>query len=191
MQGDPQRRRDQGHVHSWVRTLRCPTPTRACPRGARQARAPRRAGHLPHRDRLARRRGAAGLRARREVGHLHQHQPPGADRPPRGQPAGRGASGLGADPGASRSASASTGTTSTPQRGVRRDGVRDAVAEEHHLGASWTARTPSPIRATPPTSPATRSSSATSSRRSPAAPDRARRLSRRPPSCPTPTTRSC
>ena len=40
------------------------------------------------------------LGARREVGHLHQHQPPGADRAPRDRPARRGAPGLVADPGA-------------------------------------------------------------------------------------------
>ena len=49
---------------------------------------------------LARRRRAAGLRACGKVGHLHQHQPPGADRATRAQSARGGASGLGPDPGA-------------------------------------------------------------------------------------------
>ena len=49
--------------------------------GARVARASRGAGHFPHRDRLACRRRAAGICARGEVGLIHEHQPPGANRP--------------------------------------------------------------------------------------------------------------
>ena len=61
-------------------------------RGAGQARASGRAGHLPHRDRVSRRRGPAGLGLAREGRHLHQHRPPGADRPQgaRRRPARRG-----------------------------------------------------------------------------------------------------
>ena len=48
---------------------------------SRHARPSGGAGHLPHRDGMARRCGAAGLGARREARHLYQHQPAGADRP--------------------------------------------------------------------------------------------------------------
>ena len=65
------------------------------PRGARHARASGGAGHLPDRDGLARRCRAAGLGPCREVRHLHQHQPPGADGPAGARPAGRGAAGSG------------------------------------------------------------------------------------------------
>ena len=107
----------------------------ARPRGAGPARMPGGAGHLPHRDRLARRRGAAGLRACREVGHLHQHQPSGADRATGDRSAGRRTAGLGADPVACAG--------HRPQLelqacigGVRRDGRSDAIAQEHHLGTA-------------------------------------------------------
>ena len=52
-------------------------------RGAREARAPGGAGHLPHRDRVPRRRRAAGVRVAREDRHRHQHRPHGAARAPR------------------------------------------------------------------------------------------------------------
>ena len=51
-----------------------------------------------------------------------------------------------------------------PARRVRRDEAGDAVARQHHLGAAASARARSPIRATPRTSRATRSCSATASR---------------------------
>ena len=41
-----------------------------------------RAGHLPDRDGVSRRRRPAGLRIPREDRHLHQHRPPGPARPP-------------------------------------------------------------------------------------------------------------
>ena len=53
------------------------------------------AGHLPDGNRLARRRCSAGIGPCREVGHLHQHQPRGADMPAGARSSGRGASGLG------------------------------------------------------------------------------------------------
>ena len=40
-----------------------------------------RAGHLPDRDRLSRRRDPAGVRVPREDRHVHQHRPAGAARP--------------------------------------------------------------------------------------------------------------
>ena len=53
------------------------------------ARASRRAGYLPDRDGLARRRGACRPRPTPEKWrHLHQHQSPGADRPPGHRSAG-------------------------------------------------------------------------------------------------------
>ena len=50
------RRRDQGHVHHGREPGDVGPGRAACARGAGPPRAPRRAGHLPHRDRLARRR---------------------------------------------------------------------------------------------------------------------------------------
>ncbi len=86
-------RRDQGHVHHGrepgdVRP-RCP----ARPRRAGPSRTSRRAGHLPDRDREIRRCGAAGLGLAGEGRHRLQHQPPGADRPPRIADAGECARG--------------------------------------------------------------------------------------------------
>jgi ferredoxin len=62
-------------------------------RGAGGARSPGGAGHLPDRDRGAGRRRAAGQRLPREDRQLHQHRPPGADRPRRRAAAGAGAAG--------------------------------------------------------------------------------------------------
>ena len=84
---------------------------------------------------LARRRRAAGLGLRREVRHLHQHRPPGADRPPGARPAGRGAAGLGTDR-RPRPAPRPRLELRRPGRGLHRDDAGDAVAEEHHLGAA-------------------------------------------------------
>ena len=53
------------------------------------ARSPGRAGHLPHRDGVPRRRGAAGDRVAREDRHRHQHRPHGAARPQGDRAAGR------------------------------------------------------------------------------------------------------
>ena len=118
-----QGRRDQGHVRAG-REPGDVRPRRAArARGAGQARASRRAGPVPHRDRLARRRDPAGLRARREVGHLHQHQPAGADRAARAEPARRGAAGLGADPGDRAAHRPEVGLQGRVRR-VRRDGGR-------------------------------------------------------------------
>ena len=69
-------------------------PQRApCARGPGEARAPRGAGHLPHRDGLPRRRRAAGVGLAGEDGHRHQHRPHRADGPPRARHAGRRAPG--------------------------------------------------------------------------------------------------
>ena len=106
------------------------------------------------------------------------------------EPARRGAAGLGADPG-DRAAHRPELELQARLRGVRRDGAGDAVAQQHHLGAAACARTPSPIRAMRPTSPATRSSSSTRSRPSRAAPRSCRPTCCRPTSCPTRTTRWC
>ena len=72
---------------SWARTRRCPTRTWSTRARAGAARAPGRAGHLPHRDRVARRRGAAGLGLAGEDRHRHQHRPHGAARPAGARPA--------------------------------------------------------------------------------------------------------
>ena len=185
-----QGRRDQGHVHHG-REPGDVRPRRAArPRGACQARASRGAGHLPHRDRLARRRGAAGLRARGEVGHVHQHQPPGADCAAGDRSAGRGASRLGAD-----SAAGPGHRTQLELQarvgGVHRDGAGDAVARQHHLGAAGARGRRHLSLATRPTNPATRSSFRSRSRPPRAAPRSCRPICCRPTSCPTRPIRWC
>ncbi len=57
--------------------------------GHGEARAPRRAGHLPHRNGLSRRRGAAGDGLAGKGRHGDQHRPHGAARPPRAEGPGR------------------------------------------------------------------------------------------------------
>ena len=77
----PEAHEIRGHVRAWARTRRCPIrmPTMRARRW--RARSSRRAGHLPDRDRLPRRRGAAGHRLAGEDRHGHQHRPHGAARP--------------------------------------------------------------------------------------------------------------
>ena len=53
-----------------------------------QARAPGRAGDLPDRDGLSRRRDPAGVGVSREDRHVHEHRPPRADGPPGARPPG-------------------------------------------------------------------------------------------------------
>ena len=84
-------------------------------RGAGEARAPGGAGHLPHRDRLPRRRRAAGDRLAGEGRHRHQHRPHGAARPQGARAAGRGARGPVDHPGDRAAHRASTGTTRHPR----------------------------------------------------------------------------
>ena len=66
---------------SRARTRPCPTPTATMRARRWRARSPRRAGHLPHRDGLSRRRGAAGDGVAGEDRHRDQHRPHGAARP--------------------------------------------------------------------------------------------------------------
>ena len=61
--------------------------------GARGTRDARRAGHLPHRDRVSRRRRAAGVGVSREDRHVHEHRPHGAARAAGALAAGRRAAG--------------------------------------------------------------------------------------------------
>ena len=76
-------RRDRAACTSWARTRRCRTPTSQHAREAlADARLPGRAGHLPHRDRVPRRRDPAGHGVPGEDRHVHQHRPPGAARAP-------------------------------------------------------------------------------------------------------------
>ena len=99
---------------SWARTPRCPTPTSQHAREAlRQARAPGRAGDLPDRDGLFRRRDPAGDGLPREDRDVHEHRPPRAARPPgarsrRARPGPTGRSSR-----RSRGGWGSTGTTHT------------------------------------------------------------------------------
>ena len=104
---------DQGHVHHGREPGDVGPGRPPRPRGARQARASRRAGPVPDRDRDLRGRGAAGLGLAGEGRHGHQHQPPGADGPDGPAAAGRRAPGSGGSSRRSRAASGSTGATST------------------------------------------------------------------------------
>ena len=61
--------------------------------GARGTRDARRAGHLPHRDRVSRRRRPAGVGVSREDRHVHEHRPHGAARAAGARAAGRRAAG--------------------------------------------------------------------------------------------------
>ena len=73
-------RRDQRHVRRGRESGDVGSGPQPRAPGAGDARSPGRAGPVPDRDRLPRRRGAAGLGLRREVRHLHQHRPARADR---------------------------------------------------------------------------------------------------------------
>ena len=104
-------------------------------RGAGRARAPGRAGHLPHRDRVPRRRRAAG--------HAPGPRRPAPSPTPtawcssaarRIEPPGDAQPGPLDHPASSRSAWASTGTTAHPSRGVRRDAAR---AWTRIAGITW------------------------------------------------------
>ena len=161
-----------------------------CARVARRARASRRAGHLPHRDGLPRRRDPAGERLPGEDRHLHQHRPPGPARPPGGQPARRRAPGPVDHPADGASARPRLGRRAR-LRGLRRDAPHDAEHRRHHLGAARARARgdlPVPRRRRPGRSGRLR-------RQLPAR-ERSRRASFRPTSFPptsgpTPTTRWC
>jgi formate dehydrogenase major subunit len=88
--GDARHQRRQGARH--VRHGREPGDVRPRrqprPRGTGAAGTPGGAGHLPDRDRLPGRRGAARQRLPREDRHLHQHRPPGAAGPAGRHPPG-------------------------------------------------------------------------------------------------------
>ena len=103
-------------------------------RVARRARAPRRPGHLLHRDRLPRRRDPAGERVPREDRHLHQHRPPRADGPPGDRSARRRAPGP-VDHPEDRPAHGPAVARGSGLGGVRRDEEDDAEHRRHHLGA--------------------------------------------------------
>ena len=75
------RRQDPRHVHHGREPGDVRPGRRSRARGARDARSPGRAGHLPHRDGVPRRRGAAGDRVAGEDRHRHQHRSHGAARP--------------------------------------------------------------------------------------------------------------
>ena len=99
-----------------------------------------------------RRRGAAGLGLPGEDGHLHQHRPPGAARPPGPDAARRGAPGLVRSSRSSPAASASTGPTASRARSSTR-WRRSCRRWGTSPGSGWSARGPSPIPATARTSP--------------------------------------
>jgi formate dehydrogenase major subunit len=104
-------------------------------RGAGRAGAPGGAGHLPHRDRLPRRRDPAGQRLPREDRHLHQHRPPRAAGPPGAGAARRCAPGP-VDHPADRAAARPGLARCAGLGGVRRDAPHHAEHRRHHVGAS-------------------------------------------------------
>ena len=83
------RRQDPRHVHHGREPGDVRPGCGARAGGDGEARAPRRAGHLPHRNGLSRRRGAAGDGLAGKGRHGDQHRPHGAARPPRAEGAGR------------------------------------------------------------------------------------------------------
>ena len=133
-------RQHQGHVHHG-REPRDERP-RCRPRARRagHARDAGGAGHLPHRDRVPRRRDPAGLGVPREVRQLHQHRPHGAARPPGAAAAGPGAAGPVDHPPAGAAPRRALARLWARQRaghrrGVRRDAPHDAEHLRHHVGS--------------------------------------------------------
>jgi formate dehydrogenase major subunit len=103
-------------------------------RVARRARAPRRAGHLLHRDRVPGRRDPAGERVPREDRHVHQHRPARADGPPGDRSPWRRAPGPVDHPEDRPAHGAAVARGSSLCR-FRRDEEDDAEHRRHHLGA--------------------------------------------------------
>ncbi len=126
-------RRDQGHVHHGRKSGDVRPRSQPRARRARPSRMSGGAGHLPHRDRLLRRRDPAGLGLAGEGRHRHQHQSPGADGPQGAAAAGRHAAGFVDHPGP-RPAHGRELELQARQRSVRGDGAADAGARQHHLG---------------------------------------------------------
>ena len=126
-------RRDQGHVCDGRESGDVGPRPQPCARRARASRTSRRAGYLPHRDRVLCRRGAAGLGLAGEGRHRHQYQPPGADGPPRGAAAGRRAPGPLDHPGTGGPHGLQLALPAC-QRGLHRDGLDDAGTRQHLVG---------------------------------------------------------
>ena len=106
---------DQGDVHHGREPGDVRPRRAACPRGAGQARASGGPGHLPDRDGLACRRGAAGLRLAGEDRHASPTPTARCRSAARRSAAGRGAAGLVDHPGAGAAHRASPGTTAHPR----------------------------------------------------------------------------
>ena len=109
---------------------------------------PRGAGHLPHRDRVPRRRRAARLGVAREDRHRHQHRPHGAARPARARHAGRRAPGPVDHPAARQPPRLRLelhGPGERRGRGLRGDAPGDELHRRHHLGAPARRSRRSPI----------------------------------------------
>ena len=140
--------------------------------GAHVARLPRRAGHLPDRDRRVRRRDPPGLDRAREDGHVHEHRPPRAGRPPGAAAAGRGAARLARS---SSEISQPHGLSHALRRAPRRSsssspslGAQPHRARLREPAARRASSTPAPTPSTP-TAPSSCTATTRRSRRSPAA----------------------
>ena len=125
---------DPRHVHHGREPGDVRPGPRPRARGDGEPRAPRGAGHLPDRDRLHGRRGAAGDRVPGEERQLHQHRPHGAAGEEGDRAAGRGARG----PLDHRRAGEAAGprvVVRNAARGVRGDAQGHELDRGHHLGA--------------------------------------------------------
>ena len=183
------RRRDQGHVHRGREPGDVGPGPQPRPPGAGASRASRGAGPVPHRDCGLCRRHAAGFRLAGEGRHRDQHQPPGADGPAGDSAAGRYAPGP-LDHHRDRQPPRLRLELQARRRGVQRDGVDDAGARQHLLGARRARDTPSPIRSTGRTCRAATWCSRTASRVPAASPSWLRPSSSRRTRCRTPSIRS-
>src|SRR3989441_1119281 len=134
---DHARREEKGnprHVHHGREPGDVRSRRRSRARGARLTRSHGGAGHLPHRDRLPRRRGAAGDGMAGEGRHGHQHRPHGAARKKGDRAAGRGERRPLADQRAGQAHRPSLELHASA-RSVRRDAPVHGLDRRDHLGA--------------------------------------------------------
>ena len=105
-------------------------------RGARDARSPGGAGHLPHRDGVSRRRRAARDRVAGEGRHRHQHRSHGAARTQGDRAAGRGAAKTSGFSTSSAAASALDWNYTHPREVFNEMRDVHGLDRRHHLGAA-------------------------------------------------------
>jgi formate dehydrogenase major subunit len=128
------RRQDPRHVHHGREPGDVRPGRRPRPRRHGEARAHGRAGYLPDRDRLPRRRGAARDRVAGKGGYGDQHRSHGAARPQGGGAARPGARGF-LDPRRARQTPGPGLEIPAPQGRVQRDARLHGLDQGDHLGA--------------------------------------------------------